>query len=163
MSSFDPASLHIIRRLDELESSLHSAIRDSSTGSFNPGVQTSEGSRPQSHHTLDRSLLLPTEPEQLYDFANLQQSHTPLASVYKSSTSLGASPFVTSHNSSIDADLDGPTCKRLLDNFFRWVHVKNREFPSNFSWSKDCSVSGSPSMATVASENYLHISLVHVR
>lgn len=48
-----------------------------------------------------------------------------VTSLFKSQDRLAISPTQSAHSNVVDADLDGPTCKRLLDAFFLYVHVKN--------------------------------------
>ena len=121
MSSFDPASLHIIQRLEDLETNLHQAIRsNSSQGPSDAQTYTTVPDQP-----LDRLYLLPCQPERLYDVAELESSSNGLASLSRSPERCAVSPTLSNQLRVVDADLDGPTCKRLLDHFFAYVHVKN--------------------------------------
>jgi hypothetical protein len=123
LSSFDPASLHIIRRLDELETVLHSAVR-----SQPPPDDDSRGhGEATAPPPLARHLVLPPEPECLYELAKAGSAQVCLASVLKGPSGISRSPNddARHHLGAVDADLDGPTCRKLLDNFLNYVHIKN--------------------------------------
>jgi hypothetical protein len=134
LSSFDPASLHIIRRLDELETILHSAVRTQERRGDSDARQQSDDSNdrersitPPPSAPLARHLILPPEPECLYELANAGSTQPCLASVLKRPCEIIRSPNANTQipHGAVDAELDGPTCRRLLDNFLNYVHIKN--------------------------------------
>lgn len=125
LSSFDPASLQILQRLEDLENNLYTAIRENVGNEPRPRALSYGSRNAESSPKLDRSLLLPPQPEELYDIVEFDQQRRPLASLLKSAERQLSSPELSAHGSSMDADLEGPTCKRLLDQFFLYVHVKN--------------------------------------
>lgn len=75
--------------------------------------------------SLNREYLLPPEPEHLYRLFDVERPSRSLTSLLRSAGGHVLSPALSTHGGSIDADLDGPTCRRLLDNFFNYTHVKN--------------------------------------
>lgn len=113
LSSFDPASLSILERLDHLTHLIQS--QDARRPPASPPPRDSRAAVPACH-------LLPCSPEQLLardDFAALNaSSQSPATHEYPTPHMPVASP-------GCDAESTPASVTALLDNFFQNVHVKN--------------------------------------
>lgn len=111
-STYDAASLRILARLDDLEGQLQRIMPP--IHSFGPPHQQVETER-------DASWLLPIGPDELLRMNDPDQPqllHTLLSPV--------TNPVIHNVTSPTSvADLDASSSRRLVDNFFRYVHVKN--------------------------------------
>ncbi|KAI7971090.1 hypothetical protein EIK77_007206 [Talaromyces pinophilus] len=134
LSSFDPASLKLLERLDEVESAIgkcQSAVE--SIGSrFNNNTSSgteSSNFRRAGYPDIDRSRLLPASIKTIcqwpaFETAGLGQPVGEFAASGLAWTSASPAEIDTSSTVSID-DLQPRFTKLLLDNFFQYIHVKN--------------------------------------
>jgi Fungal Zn(2)-Cys(6) binuclear cluster domain len=117
LSSFDPASLRILERLDELES----VVRE--TGTASPGDEAPRKPPTSSAQRESLARLLPASLESLLSRTEDAPSPSLLKQLQTPSDSLNL--FSPSSPLSIAVELDFRTTNSLLDNFFNYVHVKN--------------------------------------
>ena len=120
LSSFDPASLQILQRLDDLEQ----LVRENGSGNA-ATVPVAEPT--PSPERLDRSQLLPCSIDVILDWQSLkrlragQQLSIPaFPCTNRSALQMTTSPPI----SGLD-EFEPHRVKLLLDNFFNFVHVKN--------------------------------------
>lgn len=142
LSSFDPASLKILERLDDLEGLLRSSAGANSASPV-PSSNTNIVPVHQNAHlvTLDRSYLLPSRLEALLQAEDrFSQEKSILATLRQPTPQTTASPS-TSSPISATVDLETQTTRSLLDSFFNYVHVKNpilQEAPTRRMVSQIC-------------------------
>jgi hypothetical protein len=131
LSSFDPASLKILERLDSLESlvkslSLHGDGDDASSLRKTRVVQVpSPDLKVESRNPVDLGMVLPPVPDQLLTwgvFRDLRENEFAAAEALQHLYTVAASP---PKRSILDAFEEPRRIKELLDNFFAFVHVKN--------------------------------------
>lgn len=119
LSSFDPASLQILQRLDDLEQ----LVRD--VGHSNASSQRVTEPR-QSQERLDRSQLLPCSIDTILSWSPLKRLRAeyklngPAFPCTKSVPQITSSPPI----SGLD-EFEPHRIRLLLDNFFNYIHVKN--------------------------------------
>lgn len=120
LSSFDPASLQILQRLDDLEQ----LVRDVGTVA---GSSTETRQAPPSNDRLDRSQLLPCSIDAILEWAPLKKlrvgqepTSTAFPCTNRSVLQMTTSPPI----SGLD-EFEPHRIRTLLDNFFNYVHVKN--------------------------------------
>ncbi|KAJ8117778.1 hypothetical protein OPT61_g1106 [Boeremia exigua] len=124
LSSFDPASLQILQRLDDLEQ----LVRDVGGNVVRSDIASAETSDTVRLHTRpDRSQLLPCSINEVLEWE-------PLKRLRVSQESLGPA-FPCTNRSALHMTSSTPITgldefephriKLLLDNFFNFVHVKN--------------------------------------
>lgn len=123
LSSFDPASLKILERLDDLEKTMKAMAIEPCSGKAQ-AVQASPG--PGLHRTIGE--ISPPGPDHIMTWAIFQDIQAGLdvgsASAFETCVDQGnARPSPVSALG--DLDMDAPRVNRLLDNFFNYVHVKN--------------------------------------
>ncbi|KAK6225735.1 glucan -beta-glucosidase [Colletotrichum tabaci] len=140
LSSFDPASLKILERLDDLEELMRSVSVDGSPSHHKTRVIEAPRNPIQLEHrveTPDRgvgggppiqlAMIIPPRPEHVMswaifrDFGNGIEANDTSLHVDHASSAVGNSPL-----SSLGAvDLEMRLINDLLDRFFSYVHVKN--------------------------------------
>ena len=114
LSSFDPASLRILERLDELEQNL----LDNSGGRTNEQVASAGA-----HYAFSLEQLLPCSLEKLLPQV-LDGSAKSLMQILRTAPRDQVNLSPSSPLSTV-AELDSRSAKTLLDHFFMYVHVKN--------------------------------------
>ncbi|KAK9418888.1 putative Transcription factor domain-containing protein [Seiridium unicorne] len=120
MSSFDPASLKILERLDELQSHLQQSI-ESSIRPIYPTSHTVVNAA-----TTHQRHLFPGNLDAILEWPVIKQYRVGIPSqesLMSSTPSISMDLLPT--GTMLSADLDPATCDRLLDNFFHYVHIKN--------------------------------------
>lgn len=128
LSSFDPASLRILERLDELEevvrsSSLSGASQLPQHGDYVPGT-TPLGS----HMDVDRSRFRPQTIENILEWPCLQLNSIQdqsLAFQLRWRHAESATVQASTSPAYLADELEPQHTKVLLDNFFNHVHIKN--------------------------------------
>ncbi|KLU90852.1 C6 zinc finger domain-containing protein [Magnaporthiopsis poae ATCC 64411] len=137
LSSFDPASLKILERLDELEELLR-APTGAPTSTDDARAPSSSGARPLPRQTnttanadlgIDKGMVLPPHVETVMAWPILQ----PIVTAARTQTwaGTGSTPLsVAASHRSVGAGLAGledepRRVRELLDSFFSHVHVKN--------------------------------------
>jgi hypothetical protein len=120
MSSFDPASLQILQKLDELEQLLRAQ---------NESKRSAESDSPHTGHDMQsRSHLLPQTVEVVLNwpvFQNRFTAHLDLFALLESPVQASISTPTSTNSSASVGELEPRSCLKLLDGFFRYVHVKN--------------------------------------
>lgn len=127
LSTFDPASLKILERLDDLERTMKTMTSGGAAGQTRlpPVAAKSTTAR-----------LIPPRPEHIVRwqvFGDLRQAlegvglaePEPTASSHRQLSSLSSSPSPSTPVTDVTTELDLCRVNRLLDNFFNHVHVKN--------------------------------------
>lgn len=123
LSSFDPASLRILERLDDIES----ILQRNELG--NKQLAYTIPAAPEYPESLQDVQLLPGNLEQylewhfLQPFRVLPQTH--LLAVLRQHQTGSPSHAFTPSPTSTNADLEPRTTRILVDNFFQYCHVKN--------------------------------------
>lgn len=123
MSTFDPASLRILERLDELQTHLQESIRASTQSSPEHSRTPVMTAQPSPNH------LFPGNLDALLDWPAVKQYRTSRPGLVDSAHAIwvdGSSSLPT-----LNIDLDSSTCGELLDNFFHFVHIKNPVLEEN--------------------------------
>lgn len=119
LSSFDPASLQILQRLDELEQLVRR---------IGPQHREPQESSiiPSAEEDIDRSRLLPSSIEHILQWDHLRINRLPTQPDGPAfpSTTHPVAQTTTSPLSGVD-EMEPHKTKMLLDNFFNYVHVKN--------------------------------------
>lgn len=128
LSSFDPASLHILEQLEEIKQLVVNCNQE--TGKARGATTLSAVTTTSQHGAIDgdRSWVLPPQTEallgrieggdsvSLLSILKLQDISSPISTLANSSASIVGD---------IEIDLDSHKCTILVDNFFNYVHVKN--------------------------------------
>ncbi|ETS84593.1 hypothetical protein PFICI_02618 [Pestalotiopsis fici W106-1] len=117
MSTFDPASLRILERLDELQSQLMQSIETNTRPTLQPSVDVISRAPQHQHH------LFPGNLDAILDWDVVKQYWDVLKD--QSTASHTTSQTMMLATSTLNVDLDPSTCDGLLDNFFSFVHIKN--------------------------------------
>ncbi|KAF2240666.1 C6 zinc finger domain-containing protein, partial [Trematosphaeria pertusa] len=120
LSSYDPASLQILQRLDDLEQ----LVRD--IGGGQNVVQAPTEGIPK-RESFDRSRLTPCSIDQILDWSSLKSlrgQRQPNEHAFPCTNSAVVQMTTTSPMSGHD-ELEPHRTRRLVDNFFNYVHVKN--------------------------------------
>jgi hypothetical protein len=143
MSSFDPASLRILERLDEIQSQLLQSLEANTLPRPQPSSNATPALRP--HH---RRPSLPGNIEAILDWPAVRPYWDAIP-VHTMNTCPGSTDIASSR-SILSTDLDFVTCNHLLDNFFSFVHIKNpvldenqtrrmvkRVFAEGIGWDQD--------------------------
>ncbi|KAH6663562.1 C6 zinc finger domain-containing protein [Plectosphaerella plurivora] len=144
LSSFDPASLKILERLDDLERLLEAATLGSSEEPVHKTrvVQAAAGESPQATrrdaHPIEMGMVLPLGLDNVLSwpcFSGGRPAHE--LHLQPPPSLLGVSPSRSTHHLGASAspasfigavDLEPVRVKDLLNNFFSYVHVKNPIF-----------------------------------
>ncbi|KAJ9660078.1 Zcf27p [Neophaeococcomyces mojaviensis] len=124
LSSFDPASLRILERLDDLETVLKSALPATSTKI----IESPESQLVSNQGCLPSYALLPAELEDVFASFELHQPSLPHDTVLLATLkdAAGESPsFPATSPAAAFADLEPQTTRALLDRFFQYCHIKN--------------------------------------
>lgn len=123
LSSFDPASLKILERLDDLEELFKESSDKRGAQEHEPGVETEIISTP-----LDMNMVLPGTVDATLLWPCFRDLLTP-AQQYSGISPGQSISFVESPASVLGGlDLEPMRVKDLLNNFFSYVHVKNPIF-----------------------------------
>jgi len=127
LSSFDPASLRILERLDELEEVVKATANQeepavSAAGDYvNVSIAVDEEKGNLSPGTVEEVLQWPC----FQGLLGTQPYQKNLLSMLRSPTAASTSSTVGSSPASIAYELEPRTMNTLLDNFFQYCHVKN--------------------------------------
>lgn len=116
LSSFDPASLQILQRLDDLEHLVRGNAPNHEAVASTPPADR-----------LDRSQVFPCSIESILDLEclrRLRDEHHPTGPAF-SCINRDASQSTTSPPRSVLDEFEPHRIRLLLDNFFNFVHVKN--------------------------------------
>ena len=125
LSSFDPASLRILERLDDLELAIHAAATTTSTG---PNVSLLPPRRSVQSHVAAHFQLLPANLEHVLWSSCFQETDSKkleLLEILRRPTNATPWSPAESFSPTINADLEPRSTRIILDNFFQFCHVKN--------------------------------------
>lgn len=126
LSSFDPASLRILERLEDLDQLIRSTAAETKLSLTASATRPKTSSPRTQNNSIGRSQLLPPNVETVLSWPgfNEQQSlkYNIWAILRRPATNSPLNAFLTPHTIT---DLEPRTTKVLLDNFFQYCHVKN--------------------------------------
>ncbi|KAL2207829.1 hypothetical protein CC79DRAFT_777950 [Sarocladium strictum] len=141
LSSFDPASLKILERLDHLEELIQNVSLDSDGGGshhkrravvIQPAEQEQEQELTPEPKELDQSVFLPADLHIILStwpcFQGLVSHDGPFSETSPGQESLTGFSTRWSGSGIAALDLELPRLNKLLDDFFAYVHVKNPIF-----------------------------------
>lgn len=133
LSSFDPASLKILDRLDDLERLVRESKSDTEPHEqeyLPPADPVGSGSLPEDHRTSDyvdaplRSVL-PERVEHVLQWPGFSDGQLPLEPPSAASPSSVTTPLPSFGSLAELAELEPARLNHLLDDFFMYVHCKN--------------------------------------
>lgn len=117
MSTFDPASLRILERLDELQTQLTHSIETNNRPALRNLVEDSARLFQQRHHLFTGNLQAILEWDVIKGYWEAIPDH--------STASRPVSETIMHTTSTLHIELDPSACDHLLDNFFSFDHIKN--------------------------------------
>lgn len=129
MSTFDPASLRILERLDELQNQVIQSIESNAHPATRPAARVPDDVHPQTplpQRTIQQRRTHQYSLDAILNWDVVRPYWEAIPG--RSTTSPSVPEAIVPSTSPLNADLDTTTCDHYLDNFFSFVHIKNPIF-----------------------------------